>query len=101
MAAPTLSPKPVTRFTTPGGIPASSQALTRLYVESGVSSAGLITTVLPQTKAGINFHDGIAIGKFQGVIKPPGPMGWRTHMANLFGISDGRVNSCKCRPSPA
>ena len=36
--------------------------------ESGVSEAGLKTTVLPRTRAGMIFHDGIAIGKFHGVI---------------------------------
>ena len=39
-----------------------------MKVESGVSWAGLITQVLPQTSAGNSFQDGIAIGKFHGVI---------------------------------
>src|SRR5260370_33645228 len=101
MREPTTEPRPITRLTTPGGTPASSHALTRLYVESGVSSAGLMTTVLPQTSAGINFQEGIAIGKFQGVIKPHRPTGCRTHIANLFGISAGVVHPGKRRPSPA
>ena len=73
--APITEPWPITRFTTPGGMPASSHAFTRLKVDSGVSSAGFMTTVLPQTSAGISFHDGIAIGKFQGVINPHSPIG--------------------------
>ena len=32
-----------------------------------------MTTVLPQTSAGISFHDGIAIGKLNGVIRPQMP----------------------------
>ena len=35
---------------------------------SGVSSAGLSTTVLPPTSAGAIFQAGMAIGKFHGVI---------------------------------
>ena len=50
-----------------------------------------MTTVLPQTSAGMSFHEGIAIGKFHGVIKPQTPTGWRTHIANLSGISAGVV----------
>ena len=78
-------------FTTPLGIPACSQALTRFNADKGTSSPDLMMTVLPHTSAGINFHDGIAIGKLNGVIRPQTPTGWRTHIANLFGISAGVV----------
>src|SRR5437870_11894230 len=67
IGGPTLEPNPVTILITPLGTPASASVRTRLKVESGVSCAGLITHVLPQTMAGSNFHDGIAIGKFHGV----------------------------------
>ena len=70
-------------------------------VESGVSSAGLITQVLPQTRAGKSFHEGMAMGKFQGVIMPQTPTGMRTDMANLSGSSDGVVWPKSRRPSPA
>ena len=50
---------------------------------SGVSVAGLKTTVLPQTSAGAIFHDGIAIGKFHGVITPTTPIGMRTRHVEL------------------
>src|SRR6202011_5047334 len=83
--APVPGPSPFTRFRTPGGKPASANTSTRWYEESGVSSAGLSTTVFPQTNAGIAFHDGIAIGKFHGVISPQTPIDCRTLMANLFG----------------
>ena len=49
-------------------MPASSRIFTKLSAESGVSVAGLNTTVLPHTSAGMIFHEGIAIGKFHGVM---------------------------------
>ncbi len=98
---PTSGPKPVTILMTPLGSPASTRARTRLKVESGVSCAGLMMQVLPQTTAGSSFHDEIAMGKFHGVIMPQTPMGWRTAMANLFGISEGTVGPNMRRPSPA
>ena len=72
-----------------------------LYVESGVSSAGLITTVFPQTSAGMIFQDGMAMGKFHGVINAQTPRGWRADMAYLLGNSDGVVWPNRRRPSPA
>ncbi len=86
---------------TPLGTPASTSVRTRLKVESGVSCAGLMTQVLPQTIAGRSFHEGIAIGKFQGVIMPQTPIGCRTAMANLLGSSEGVVGPNRRRPSPA
>src|SRR4051812_24028818 len=99
--APASGPYPVTTLTTPGGSPASTSVVTRFMQESGVSSAGLMTQVLPQTRAGKSFHDGIAIGKFHGVIMPQTPIDWRTVMANLFGNSEGVVAPKRRRPSPA
>ena len=86
---PTSVPNPVTMLMTPFGTPASVSACTRLKVESGVSCAGLITQVLPQTTAGKSFQEEMAMGKFQGVIMPQTPMGWRTAMANLLGKLGG------------
>ena len=63
--------------------------------------AGLNTTVLPATSAGTIFQDGIAIGKFHGVITPTTPIGIRTLMLNLFCSSDGVVWPNSRRPSPA
>src|SRR6185437_14856153 len=65
---PMREPKPVTMLTTPLGRPASASARTKLNTESGVSCAGLMTQVLPATIAGNSFQEGIAMGKFQGVI---------------------------------
>src|SRR5260370_21213334 len=60
--APASGPYPPTTLITPFGMPASVSTRTRLKVESGVSCAGLITQVLPQTSAGSSFHEGIAMG---------------------------------------
>src|SRR5687768_10358209 len=92
---------PVTRLTTPAGRPACSRTRTKFAPESGVNSDGLNTTVLPQTSAGMIFHDGIAIGKFQGVMIEQTPIGWRMDIANLSGSSDGTVCPYIRRPSPA
>ena len=89
--APAPAPSPVTRLTTPGGTPASARVCTKLTAESGASSAGFSTTVLPQIRAGKIFQDGTAIGKFQAVIRPQTPTGWRIDIANLLRSSDGVV----------
>ena len=99
--APAPGPSPSTRFRTPLGRPASTSACTKLIPEAGASSAGLKTTVLPQTSAGRIFHDGTAIGKFQAVIIPHTPIGWRKDIANLSRSSEGTVWPYMRRPSPA
>ena len=104
MRRPAASPPPgppVTRLTTPAGTPASTSALHEVDRGERRSSAGLNTTVLPQISAGMIFHDGIAIGKFHGVIIPHTPIGWRTDIANLLRSSDGVVWPNSRRPSPA
>ena len=84
MAAPTSSPRPCTRFTTPLGMPASSRISTSSATVCGVSSAGLMTTVFPHTSAGNIFQVGMASGKLKGVMRPQTPMGRRTLIAHLF-----------------
>src|SRR5512142_3250211 len=88
---PIFEPKPETMLTTPLGTPASTSVCTKLKTDSGVSCAGLITQQLPARIAGNSFHDGIAMGKFHGVIMAQTPSGCRTHMANLLGSSEGVV----------
>ena len=90
IASPTSPPAPVTRLTVPAGKPASAISSTRSVAQWGVSLEGLKTTVLPATRAGIVFQHGIAIGKFQGVMIPATPIGWRMLIAHLSGSSDGR-----------
>ena len=101
IASPTSAPEPVTRLTTPGGKPASSSSSTSSVAQCGASEAGLNTTALPATSAGISFQHGIAIGKFQGVMIPAIPIGWRMLMAHLSGSSEGTVSPNIRRPSPA
>ena len=45
-------------------------------------------------------NTGLRISAFDGSTSGPAD-GWRTHIANLFGISAGVVKPCKRRPSPA
>ena len=45
---------------------------------SGVCSAGFITTVLPQARAGPHFQASIKSGKFHGMICPTTPTGCRS-----------------------
>ena len=101
IASPTSAPEPVTRLTVPGGNPASSMSSTSSVAQWGVSDDGLNTTVFPATSAGISFQHGIAIGKFQGVMMPATPIGWRMLIAHLSGSSDGTVSPNIRRPSPA
>ena len=98
--SPTAPPPPWTMLTTPAGTPASTSSSTKRSPSSGVSVAGLKTTVFPQTSAGAIFQLGIAIGKFHGVITPTMPIGWRTLMLNLSLSSLGVVWPNRRRPSP-
>ena len=82
-------------------MPASVSSSTKRLASAGVSDAGLRTTVLPQTSAGISFHEGIATGKFHGVIAPTTPIGWRMLMFHLSCSSDGVVWPKRRLPSPA
>ncbi len=66
-----------------------------------MSSAGLKTLVQPDRTAGAIFQQGMAMGKFHGVMSPTTPMGWRTVMENLFRSSEGTVCPSIRRPSPA
>src|SRR4029453_15406500 len=88
-AGPICEPRPTTRLRTPGGSPALSSTSVRCQAVSGVSSAGLKTTVLPKTRAGATFHVGIATGKFQGVMRATGPTGTRSAYRNVPGDTDG------------
>ena len=59
-------------------MPASSASSQIRSVLSGVSDAGLTTTVLPQQSAGPIFHEAMRRGKFQGTIAATTPNGsWK------------------------
>ncbi len=62
IAAPAVSPTPVTMLTTPGGRPASSKLEASARTVSGVCSAGFSTTVQPAQIAGASFHAAISSG---------------------------------------
>ena len=62
-------------FSTPAGTPACSARCTRASEVSGVSSAGLQTTVHPAASAGAILRAIIAAGKFQGVMAATTPTG--------------------------
>ncbi|MNH26404.1 hypothetical protein D3C79_864570 [compost metagenome] len=65
----------LTIFRTPAGTPASCASLTKANAVSGVSAAGLHTTVQPAASAGAIFRAIIAAGKFQGVMAATIPTG--------------------------
>ena len=65
-------------FSTPGGSPASIASSPMRIAVSGVSSAGLITIVLPAANAGAAFQPTMIIGKFHGMIAPTTPTGSRS-----------------------
>ncbi len=58
---------------------------------SGVSLAGLSTTVQPAASAGPILRVAIAAGKFHGVISTLTPTGWRTTRIRL--APDGAVST--------
>ena len=62
-------------FSTPAGTPASSASLTSASEVSGVSSAGLATTVQPAASAGAILRAIMAAGKFHGVMVATTPTG--------------------------
>ena len=76
-AWPALLPRPVTMLTTPGGKPASTINSPSRTAVSGVSSAGLSTTVHPAARAGAILPTAIGSGTFQGTIRPATPTGSR------------------------
>ncbi len=76
--SPTTEPLPGTMVSTPSGRPASTASSPIRMAVSGVSSAGLSTTVLPAASAGAKPHAAIGIGKFQGTMMPTTPSGsWK------------------------
>ncbi|MCY1449707.1 hypothetical protein D9M71_664650 [compost metagenome] len=85
--APTVAPSPVMTLNTPAGMPASKASSARRRAVSGVSQAGLMTTVQPQARAGMSFQVVIISGKFHGTMPATTPTGSR------------RANAVKLVPS--
>ena len=98
---PICEPRPTTRFKTPGGRPALSSTSARCQAVSGVSSAGLKTTVLPKARAGATFQVGMATGKFHGVMRATGPSGTRSAKRKVLGEAEGYTSPVGWSASPA
>jgi hypothetical protein len=79
-ALPASSPKPLTRFHTPAGRPASWAISARIRAVNGLNSAGLCTTVQPAARAGAIFQVDSMKGVFHGVMTPTGPIALRLVM---------------------
>ena len=73
--SPTIEPLPVSTWKTPSGRPASRPSSARRTAVSGVSSAGLSTTVLPAARAGAKPQPAMGMGKFHGTMTPTTPRG--------------------------
>ena len=73
--SPTTEPLPGITMKTSSGSPASRASSARRIAVSGVSSAGLSTTVLPAASAGAKPQPAIGIGKFHGTMTPTTPSG--------------------------
>ena len=73
--SPTTLPLPGRTVNTCSGRPASSASSANRIAVSGVSSAGLSTTVLPAASAGAKPQPAIGIGKFHGTITLTTPSG--------------------------
>ena len=82
-AAP-VRPSPVTMLTTPAGSSAWRSTSQKRSAVSGVVSAGLSTTVLPQASAGATFQASMRSGKFQGMIWPATPTGRGRRFGNAY-----------------
>ena len=62
-------------LTTPSGTPASVKISASIGAESGVSSAGLRTTLQPAVNAGASLMMALMVGPFHGMIAPATPAG--------------------------
>ena len=69
-----LAASAVITFNTPGGMPARVASSATANAESGVCSAGLITTGQPAANPGAILRVIMAIGKFHGVIAAHTPI---------------------------
>src|SRR5699024_8607891 len=86
---PIASASPVTRLTTPAGIPASSKILTISIADNGVSGDGFNTAVQPAASAGPSVRVIMDEGEFQGVIAPTTPTGCGMTSIRLDETDDG------------
>ena len=90
-ALPQGSPRPVMTLTTPGGMPACSISSANSSSEAGPCSDALITTALPAASAGPSFSAVRNSWEFQGTMAATTPIGSRTVITSMSGLSIGRV----------
>ncbi len=76
-ARPATVPFPGSTLSTPGGSPQASASSPSARAVSGVSSAGLSTTVFAIASAGATFQLVMSSGKFHGVTSAQTPSGSR------------------------
>jgi hypothetical protein len=76
---------PNTRFSTPGGSPASAKAWTRLTAPAGVSSEALRMIEQPDDSAPATLRAGDDIGKFHGENAATTPIGCRSTVLRMPG----------------
>jgi len=79
-------------FSTPGGKPARCDSSASASADSGVCSAGLMTTVQPAASAGATLRVIIAFGKFHGVIAAQTPTGSLKTKSRLSAALLGSVS---------
>ena len=89
---PIAGASPQTTLITPSGKPARLASSARARAESGVSGAGLMTMVQPAARAGAHLRVIMATGKFQGVMQPTTPIGWRIVQPREPGKGVSRVS---------
>ncbi len=65
--------------------------LTISIAVSGVNSEGRATTVHPAASAAAQARTGLYAGKFQAVMTPTTPMGWRITVIRLDARREGMV----------
>src|SRR5438045_8961157 len=83
---------PVRMLNTPLGTPAFSASATSASAVSGVSLAGLRTTVQPAASAGDTLRVIIEHGQFHGVMAPQTPIGGRIASTRASGRCEGIVS---------
>ena len=91
-SAPITLALPVMTLNTPFGMPARSPSSASASAVSGVSEAGLHTTVQPTASAGPTLRVIMAAGKFHGVIAATTPTGCLMHTTRASDLNVGIVS---------
>jgi len=86
-------------LSTPSGRPASVRMRTRAAAFREALPAGFMTMVLPEIRAGAIFHEGIASGKFHGVMRATTPKGSLMELWVTPGRAEGGAMPGMRQPS--